>query len=142
MQRTKWDWFVTWTCTPSARSASDVERRVQQMLATMRETWPRLYAGIVVEQGSRLGGWHAHGLVGGVGTHPDWVPRFMTAWRAHGDPHVVRYDPTQDPLTTDPHGRGVTGYLLKQWPTAEVQVVGKWVRHRPRVRRPSCTGEV
>lgn len=129
----KWDWFATLTYGRGAAGANEAVARRDALawVDGVRAAAPKAYAIVTVEQGPHLGGWHAHIIVGGVGTHPSWPAVLTSLWRARGSIHVTRYDPQRDPKN-DPR-RGVLPYLRKL-PDTEWEIVGTMRRHRPRRR--------
>jgi hypothetical protein len=134
LRRTKWDWFVTLTYSARANggSADGIRRDAQEWIEALRAKCPRVYAACSFERGPHLGGWHCHVLLGGLGSHPAHREFLSSLWRRHGPVSCDRYDPLLDPGTAS---RGACAYLVKEWPNAEVEIVGRLRKHRPRVSK-------
>lgn len=137
----KWDWFITLRhAGAGAQSCEGMRRAAIAWADAMRAHTPRAYACVVTERGRALGQWHAHVLLGGVGTHPAWVTRARALWAADGNVHIVRFNPRYAPVGANMH-KGACAYVVKDWPNAgaELDVIGRWRKHRARVRRARGT---
>lgn len=137
LRQMKWDWFVTLTCAPRAATQDQVRGCVGEWLRVLRTQQDKAYAACVVECGEHLGGWHAHVLLGGVGTHPEWPDVLRTSWGMFGAAHVSRYSPTLDAMKS--LRRGASAYMVKDMPTTTVEIVGRLRKFRPRIRRARGT---
>ena len=110
----RYDWWAT----PAFGHPTSAAAMLRAVTAWL-QPFPKAYAVVGVQRGPLGNRLHLHGLLGGIGRHPDTERMLRDAWR-HGNLSIVGFSPR----------RGALDYIVHQ--ATEIEIIGQPVIYRPR----------